>query len=780
MAVSAIKGRSVKVLWQSVIVHLRGLSWHVRLVLTAILVLWLITWIFYRPADLFHDPLSPVLKDNAGQLLSARIAADGQWRFPPPDSIPEKYIRALLAFEDKRFYYHPGFDPLAALRATVSNLRAGKVVSGGSTLTMQLIRLSRKGKARTLTEKLNELWRAIALELTAGKDVILKMYAANAPFGGNVVGLEAASWRWFACAPENLSWAEAATLAILPNAPSMISLQRNRDAFLLKRNALIKKLFEKAEIDQLTYDLAIAEPLPDLPKPLPDKAPHLLSFLRSNSADQEFHSDIEPVLQEAVSNILIRHHKRLSANVINNLAVIIRETTTGKILVYHGNVPAEAQASEMHNDMVQTYRSSGSILKPFLFAAALQEGLIHPVSLLPDVPTWIAGFNPKNFDENYAGAVPAGQALQRSLNVPFVYLLKNYGVAKFQHLLHEIGFKGFRKTANHYGLSMILGGGEVTLFELTEVYARFAAHLGKQINDQSYPFHKSSICLTTDVLRALNRPETESGWTYHDNSLRMAWKTGTSFGFRDAWAVGYTPDYVIGVWAGNADGHGRPGLTGIAAAAPVLFDVASLLPEQKNWFDLPLNQLETVMVCSKSGLTPGEYCTEQKAVMSPARQLQEVQRCPYHQLIRTTEDTAFLLPPDCGQELKARMVNWFLLPPLMEYYYVRHNSSYQTLPPLKTGCRAERQWMDMVYPPQQSTIYQPVDYEGRLNPVVFEAIHRDQTAVIYWHLDNRYLGLTKEGRHQFIMPELAPGQHVLSLVDEHGNSVSRSFKLARK
>ncbi|KAF0128724.1 MAG: penicillin-binding protein 1C [Bacteroidetes bacterium] len=769
--------KRITVFWRQLRYRKRN---RLMVIVIAMLLLVLISLSFFYPGKLFSDPWSAILKDKNGQLLSARIAADGQWRFPPPDSIPEKYIEALLSFEDKRFYYHPGIDVVATMRALYSNLKADKVISGGSTISMQVIRISRKGQKRTIGEKINELWRALALELFRSKREILLLYAANAPYGGNVVGLEAASWRWFGRNPDDLSWAEAASLAILPNAPSLISLQRNRGLFLARRNNLLKRLKDEDVIDELTYQLSVAEPLPAEPKPLPDKAPHYLEYLRKQQGDRLYQSTIDPVFQRVTADLLMSHHMSLKANQIRNGAVIVRDLRSGDILAYQGNVPAEAFPKDQFNDMIQAERSSGSILKPFLFAAALQDGYIHPGSLLPDIPSWISGFNPKNFDEKYSGAVPASQALQRSLNVPFVHLLRDYGVNRFYDLLQELGFTTFKKPAYHYGLSLILGGGEVNLWELTKIYANFGKVLVDNDIDELFPIGEGSAYLTADVLRALNRPETESGWTYYGQELNMAWKTGTSFGFRDAWAVGFTPSVVIGVWVGNADGHGRPGLTGISAAAPVLFDVAAALPITNQWFNPPYNELSDQQICAQSGFPAGPNCEQKKAVTSLLHQKREVDICRFHQLVRTDFLKKWQLPADCFPADSAILTKWFVLPPLMEHYYRRSHPEYRTLPPVKAGCSNDKPWMDFVYPPPNAVIYQPKVFGGQLNPLVFEVVHRNPEAVLYWHIDNRFAGTTSGKSHQFQWTEIESGTHQLTVVDGDGTAINRTFTLEKK
>lgn len=750
-----------------------------RLVLVVLLALFVVLVVIY-PRNLFNDPLSSILKDSQGHLLGARVATDGQWRFPAPELVPEKYLKAVIAFEDKRFFYHPGVDVLAMVHSAAANFRARSIVRGGSTITMQVIRLSRKGQSRTVSEKIVETFYALSLELFKSKNDIMLLYAAHAPYGGNVVGLEAASWRWFGRDPFDLSWAEAATLAILPNAPSMISIQKNRSLFLQKRNNLLRKLAAEKVIDSLTLRLAMAEPIPSTPLALPNKAPHYLEFLRKKYGDRLFTSDIIASYQNTIAQVLQAHHERLLANQIHNLAIVVRETSTGKIWAYHGNVPSEMATKDQYNDLVQTERSSGSILKPLLYAAALQEGLIHPNSLLPDIPSYFSGFSPKNFDENYAGAVPASKALQQSLNVPFVHLLKDFTTNKFYSLLHAVGFSSFRQTAQHYGLSLILGGGEVNLWELSEVYAKMARTLLTPEEENNFPLSAGSVWLTTEVLRSLNRPETESGWSYGGSGRNMAWKTGTSFGYRDAWAVGYTPEWVIAVWVGNADGFGRPGITGISAAAPLLFDVAASLPQAQQWFQTPLNTLEKREVCHETGYGAGVNCNNRDTVIALLNSPHPVKVCPYHQLLRTNLTLTAQLPADCFPMANAVVKSWLVLPPLMEHYYVLHHPEYLPPPPIESGCYQQNNLMDFVYPPSAAIIYLPKDYSGQFNTLFFEVVHRNPQAVIYWNVDENFLGTTTGGNHRKAMPPLEIGNHFLTVTDGEGNRQQRSFRLEYK
>lgn len=751
----------------------------VRIIITAVIVLvaLFVTSAFVFPVKLPRVPYSAVLKDKDGILLSARIAADGQWRFQPPDSLPKFYKEALLCFEDKRFYYHPGIDPIAMLRAMTQNFRSETRRSGGSTISMQLIRLSRNGKARNLREKAIEAIQALRLEIRYSKEEILLMYAAYAPFGGNVVGIEAAAWRWFGCAPHDLSQAEMACLAVLPNAPSLVTLQRNREKLKFKRDQLLQRLRNNKALDSMSCMLAMQEPLPEVPLPLPDLAPHYLEYLRKNQGDQTYHSDLDYRLQQQSLTSMLLQHSQLRASYIQNMGLIVKETVTGKIRVWHGNIPCYAGAADCHNDMIVAYRSSGSILKPFLFAGALHDGIITSSALLPDVPSWIGGFSPRNFDENYQGAISAHEALRRSLNIPFVHLLRRYGVERFHRMLQDIGFEGFHKNSSHYGLSMILGGGEVSLLELSEAYRKLAMEiLLLQTNTETEHIEAGSAWLTAEVLKTLNRPETESGWSYSGRAIKMAWKTGTSYGLRDAWAVGFNPHYVIGVWAGNADGTGRPGLTGVRAAAPLLFDVAVQLGFGNDWFSAPADRLVQTKVCRESGYAAGVNCKETKTILRSNRS-RAVEVCSFHQLIRTDSSGKYRLPADCESELMGRTSKWFVLPPLMEHYYKMQHLNYLPLPPYLPGCSdAWHATMDFIYPPPNAVIFQPRDYSGRLNPLVFELSHSQADALVFWHINDQYAGSSRGPFHQMRIFAEA-GKHTITVVDENGSSLQRSFEL---
>ena len=371
----------------------------------------LLLWLFCLPRNLFEVvSYSTVVTDKNGELLGARVADDGQWRFPPCDTLPEKFVKALIEFEDHRFYSHCGVSATAIWRAILQNIRNGRVVSGGSTLSMQVIRLSRQ-KPRTVWQKIVEMFMATRLEARYSKEEILRIYASHAPFGGNVVGIDAALWRYLGNDGAELSWAEAATLAVLQNAPSLIHLDKNRDALLAKRNRLLTRLYEKGELSDDDYELAIEEPLIGEPYPMPQYAPHLVEYYHKTAHGKLTTTAIDLSLQQRVEELATRWGKELRGQNIRDIAVVISEVESGDVIAYCGNSDMSFEREGKWVDIARSPRSSGSILKPLLYAAALQEGVILPNSLLPDVPTDFGGFVPKNFDGTYAGAIAADEAL---------------------------------------------------------------------------------------------------------------------------------------------------------------------------------------------------------------------------------------------------------------------------------------------------------------------------------------------------------------------------------
>lgn len=766
---------------------------------SSIALLLLIAYYFALPRTLFSEPYSTVIESVEGDLLSARIARDGQWRFPAQDSIPQKFKQCIVYFEDQHFYKHPGFNPAAMLKAIRQNYTAGRVVRGGSTLTQQVIRLSRERKRRSYFEKLIELVLATRLELRHSKDEILELYAAHAPYGGNVVGLEMASWRYFGVQAHQLSWAETATLAVLPNAPSLIYPGKNQEKLLAKRNRLLKKLFNEKVIDQTTYELAVQEHLPQKPFDLPQAAPHLLQHIAKTQEGHRIKSTVKQQLQSRVNQIAARYYQEYKQTEVYNLAIIVVDVETRNIVAYVGNSPTD-KAHEKDVDIITAPRSTGSILKPFLFASMLDAGEILPNTLVPDVPTQIAGYTPQNFEMTFDGAVPAQRALARSLNIPSVLMLKDFGVYNFYEQLQHFKLRDINKHPNHYGLSLILGGAESNLWDLCRTYAGLSSTLNhftrsdakyrtKEFAELNWnskftpDFGKETfakpqlgagpIWLTYNAMKEVNRPEGDEAWRFYDSSLELAWKTGTSFGSRDAWAIGTNSKYVVGVWVGNASGEGRPSLTGVGSAAPILFDVFNLLPRPK-WFTTPLNDLEESEVCSLSGHLAGDNCPKVKQWVPANRKQTTI--CPYHKTVHLDPTRTYRVNSSCENVDNMVTATWFVLPPVMEMYYKGLHMDYVPLPPFRADCQGTAgAYMDFIYPKENGKIYLAKDFNGNVQPVVFKAAHSSANARLFWYLGDKFLGETKTFHEMQVNAKT--GKYYLTITDETGNEITRNIEI---
>lgn len=778
----------------------------------AILLILLAVWLLL-PKYPFDAPYSLVVTDSSGVLLGARIADDGQWRFPAGDSVPHKFAQCIIQYEDKRFYSHHGVDWLAVARAAWLDIKNLKIISGGSTITMQTVRLSRR-ENRTFLEKFIEAIQATRLECRFSKDEILMMYAAHAPFGGNTVGLETASHRYFGRPAHTLSWAESAMLAVLPNNPSLIHLSRNRDALQAKRNALLDKLLESEIIDDETCELAKQEPLPSAPKPYPQIAPHLVARIAANKSNygKAVRTTVNLRLQKRAAEILERHARTLRIDGIYNGALLIMEVNTGNVLAYVGNTDAiEGRDDGNDVDIIQSNRSTGSILKPFLYCAMLSEGELLPNTLIADVPMQISGYMPKNYRLTYDGAVPANKGLARSLNVPAVKMLQQYSGEKFINVLKKLKITSVTKSADYYGLSLILGGCEASLWELCGAYASMTRSLrnylthnnmycpgdyhspnyycgvnahstaAKSAETAPHSFLSSgAIYHTLKALTMVERPEDESSHEMFGGDRVVSWKTGTSFGFRDAWAIGVTGNYVVGVWTGNADGEGRPGIIGVKASAPILFDLIKILPRDHQKIDAPYDDLTKVTICKNSGHIASENCPETEEMLVPTAGVNS-ESCPYCRTLHLDPSEKYRVTADCEAPENIVRRKWFVLPPAMEYYYRQHHSDYRTLPPMRKDCSQHSDGdlpIQIIYPESNAKIFLPKGFEGERQRMVLEATSRTSGNRLFWHIDDAYITVTQDIHR--ISADLPAGRHLVTITDNDGNRTSRWFEVIDK
>ena len=622
-----------------------------------------------------------------------------------------------------------------------------------------------------------------------------------------MIGLETAAWRYFGRSASELSWAESATLAVLPNSPALIHPGRNRKQLKEKRDRLLASLQKKGILEETEYELACMEPLPEAPLPLPNDAPHLLERLAAEQPGQRIQTSVRQALQRQTQALVNRYAREYSSNHIYNLAAIVADVETGEVLAYAGNAtyPADERRGNQV-DIITSPRSTGSILKPFLYAGMLHDGLLLPSMLVSDVPLNINGFSPHNYNKTFYGAVPAHVAIERSLNVPLVRMLSQYNTGRFMSLLKSWGMTTLRFSEEHYGASLILGGAEGTLWDLSGMYAsmsrvlkHYRTYNGRYNPADIHPLtpfpaerkepirsltdsrltdkallSSAALWYTFEAMSALNRPEEEADWQQFESMKRIAWKTGTSYGGRDAWAIGTTPRYVVGVWAGNASGEGRPGLTGVGNAAPVLFDLFSLLPGGE-WFDLPYDETRPMMICRNSGHKASPYCEQTDTLYMPLSG-NNTGICPYHKLVHLSADRRYRVNSSC--ESVDRMISrpWFVLPPAQEYYYRNYHIDYIPLPPVKPGCGQDlNRQIELIYPEHNAILYLPKGFSGKSEKFIFKAAHARRDATIYWHLDESYLGETTEN-HQ-ISCSVGQGKHLLTLIDNEGNQKKIQFEV---
>lgn len=732
----------------------------------------------------FPTTYSQVVWSSQNELMSARVASDGQWRFPSQSQVSSKFEKALIEFEDKNFYLHHGVDLKAVARAIYLNIKNKKVTSGASTLSMQIIRMKERAfkrpNQRNLYNKISETLQALQLEIRLSKKEIMALYANHAPLGGNVVGLEAASWRYFGRSQNEMSWAQAALLAILPNNPSQLNLKTNRSQLQAKRNALLERLYHKDILSKEDFDLSVEEEIPYELQSFPDLAEH---FIYCQNCPK---SALDKELQSQVKTLSTHYMQHLKKNFIYNNAIIILDIKTGLPIVYLGNTPADDSAdrtlakSKHHKnsiqvDMIQAFRSPGSTLKPFLYGSALERGIILPGSLLPDYPSRFGAYRPLNFNQNYRGVVPAWQALARSLNIPAVHLLQQVGVGPFQDDLDKWGLKHMQQDDRYYGLTLALGGAETSLWELSHAYRKLFLTSVNNLSQAKYtPISPQSAQLTLEAMMKVNRPDDERLWQTLGVGTRVAYKTGTSWGFRDAWSLGVTPDYVIGVWIGNASSEGRPGLTGVKVAAPLLFKVLNQLHQKKTSSQWANNDFQSqATTCAHSGYLASSICPSQEVRALPKTNQMKV--CPYHVNIQLNL-AGERVHSQCKDFNEARDSTIFQLPPKMSHYY-QLNQAKKILD-WSTQCPIQKTNFQITYPDNHSKIILPKMLNNKTQGIYFDAQHHNEQEVLYWFINGKYLSSTVE-IHQ-IEAYLDVGSHSLSVQDKDGNTQRRKFEVVRK
>ena len=720
---------------------------------------------------IFEDRYSVSVLDNNGKIIGVYLNKDEQWHLKSIDEIPEKLKISVINYEDKDFYKHFGVDFTSLVRAVRDNLIKGRK-TGASTITMQVAK-SLKPKERNIFNKYIEIIQAIKIDKFFEKDEILGMYLNNAPYGGNIVGYKTASYMYFQKKPDELTWAEATLLAVLPNSPGLMNVEKNQNKLLKKRDFLLKKLYDKKIINKRQYEISLKEPLPDKRYSFENLAPHLIRRVIEERKEKIIKTTIDSELQEKIEKISKDYSDFLKTQGIKNLSVLLIDNKSSEIKSYIGSQDFYDFENNGQVDGIIAKRSPGSLLKPFLYAVAIDEGLIAPCSKVPDIPLYFVNFSPQNANKKYYGIVEIQDALIKSLNIPFVSLLKEYGEEKFFYFLKEVlGFSD--DNPSRYGLSLILGTKEFTMEEIGKLYSGLAnfgdfrspiyIDVGtRNFSKENRYLSKGSSYLTLNTIKKLERPGME---TLYKEKNPISWKTGTSHGRRDGWAVGVTPDWTLVVWVGNFTGEGNSNLTGVYSAGNLLFRIMKILPKKQKEFQKP-NDLVKIKVDEETGYRL-KYQISSKEILYPI-DAKPLRISPYYKKI---------FVDDSGQEIDSRdekflnrkekiILNY---PIEVINFFIRNGFDVSNI----FGNTSKKKGIKIIYPTNGLRITIPKDFDGEKDLIIKIANLKNQN--LYWYLNGEYLDKTRDREKNL---KLGNGKYQLTIISEEGDMEKINFEISR-
>lgn len=719
---------------------------------------------------IFEDRYSVSVLDNNGNIICVYLNKDEQWHLKSGEKIPEKLKTAVMVFEDKNFYSHNGVDFSAVLRALKDNIFE-KRRTGASTITMQAVKMAFP-KERNYFNKYIEIIHALKLEKYFSKDEIFEMYLNNAPYGGNIIGYKTASHMYFQKSPKELTWSEAALLAVLPNSPGLMNVEKNRGKLIEKRNFLLEKLYNKNFINERQYKISLKEPIPEKRYNFSVLAPHLARRLVNENKDKKIiKSTIDSEIQKKAEKIVKDYSEFLKLQGINNAAVLIINNKNYEVKAYVGSQDFYDFESSGQVDGITAKRSPGSLLKPFLYAKVIDEGIAAPQSKIPDVPLYFSNFSPQNANKKYYGMVEMRDALIKSLNIPFVELLKDYGEDKFFYFLKDIlNFED--RNPERYGLSLILGTKEFTMEEIGKLYSGLANYgnfrnlkyteenkeEGKQFltNGASY--------LTLTAMKELERPGIEK---FYREKNPVSWKTGTSNGRKDGWAAGVTPEWTVVVWTGNFTGESSPNLTGIYSGGNLLFEILKILPKSKKEFVMP-DDLKKIKVDSETGYRL-KYNVPYKEIFYP-KDAKPLKVSPYYKKVFVNKNGEEIDSRD--EEFGKRREKYILAYPLeVINYFVKESLDVSNI----FSEKAVKKTVKFIYPVNNLKIIVPKDFDGEKSIIVKTANIKNQE--LYWYVNKEYTGKGSEKEKSF---NLKKGKYEITVVSETGETAEVNFEVTEK
>jgi penicillin-binding protein 1C len=728
---------------------------------------------------------SRIILSSDSVPLHSFLNQQDKWRMKTElHEISPELRKAFIYKEDRFFYYHPGINPLALLRASFQNIFHLKKTSGASTISMQVVRLL-EPRPRTYLSKLIEVVRTLQLELHHSKEEILALYLNLVPYGGNIEGVKAASLLYFDRMPDKLSLAQITTLTIIPNKPTSLALGKHNDAIVKQRNKWLQRFEQEAIFSAQAIADALDEPLDAGRKTRPSIAPHFSYFIHRNASPSEanVYTSIRADVQHKVEDISRYFVKRLHAVNIHNASVLVVDNTSRQVVAYLGSPDFADNRNAGQVDGVRAWRSPGSALKPFIYAQAIDAGAITARSILHDVPIDIDGYTPENYNKEFNGMVSAEKALASSLNIPAVRLLHSLGVRSLTDMLHKAGFRQISKDQNKLGLSLALGGCGVNLAEMAGLYAALA-NAGQfapiryhndlsPVKTQSL-FSPEAAFIVTDILSKVERPELPPDFDQNPDIPKIAWKTGTSYGRRDAWSIGFNARYTIAVWVGNFSGEGSPELTGAGIATPLLFRLFNAIDYRSPalWFNPP-ETLKTRTVCTESGLPPSDFCTSLATdYFIPG--LSSIEQCQHlrYVLVNPGEQHSYCLHclPETGYKRKLYPNTASEILAFMRSKHLEPEGP----PPHNPACQH-------LFVDNAPLIVSPADGREYLSPdneaveLLLQCQAANDVSKVYWYINNRLYKEALVSDKVFFKPDR--GRTKISCSDEKGRNTDIFIKV---
>lgn len=743
-----------------------------------ILLFFLLNWLFPLPDKIEY---STIVTDNKGEVVNAYLTSDQKWRMKTELSeISPLLSKTIIAKEDKYFYSHPGVNLFAVSRAFFNNLFRMKRTSGASTITMQVARALEHRK-RNMLSKIIEMFRAFQLEWKYSKDEILQMYLNLVPYGGNIEGVKSASQLYFKKNPDHLSLAEITALSIIPNRPSSLVMGKNNDKIVLERNRWLKKFAADRLFTEKDIEDALAEPLFATRGTVPHFIPHLSYKLKKSGGDL-VKTNIDLNTQLKTEKIVDDYTRTQRLRNIRNAAVIIIDNRTHKVITYVGSSGFSDSTDGGQVNGANAIRQPGSTLKPLLYGLCFDEGLLTPKTVVTDVAVNYQGYAPENYDQKFNGYVTVEYALDHSLNIPAVKSLKLLGHEKLIHKLIECNFRQIQKDQKKLGLSLILGGCGTTLEELTGLFSCFA-NKGNYISpsytqDDTNRVAKNIISpaatfMINEILSKIGRPDFPLNWSATERMPKIAWKTGTSYGRRDAWSIGYNKNYTVGVWTGNFSGVGSADLSGANVATPLLFKIFNTIDydSDEEWFTQP-SDCDIRQVCSETGMVPTDHCSNLTTdYFIPL--ISSNQTCNNWQEVMVSADEKMSYCKSCVPENGYKKKWYKIVDPDMQSWFEDNRISFTKIPPHNPDC-------ELIFKGNAPYITFPVNGSEYLiskkspDPLQLVCKTPNDVSKVYWYINDKFYKVANVGEKQFFIPQ--EGSVKISCTDDKGRN--RDIKIS--